>query len=383
MDKTKSDTNLQSLDGLRGLMALWVLCGHVCHYAGMTFVPILRSPDYAVDGFMLLSGFLMTYHYELRATKEPWTSWRTWVSFYIRRYFRISPLYYLLLVPAYLFHSYYSRWAESGLRLVFQPTFYRSPAPFDLSHVLMHVSLLFGLSPRYHASLILPDWSLSLEMQFYLAFPFLMLFVMRFGWLACAALASAIYAVSNSSVLGYAKGFAQPSPLCLSILWFAIGMIWAGSYVEGRGNHRLWVLLGCLLASISGDFHDILVVAVFAWVLFADGWIAMGPSATMVRRLLSGRISKFMADSSYSVYLTHLLILIPVAYLIATHFRLPPVLRWSIAMVITAVSAYSLAAALHRIETFGINIGKTLAYKLSQPVERHIPFERQRNVFAD
>lgn len=383
MDKAKYETNLQSLDGLRGLMAFWVLCGHVCHYAGMTLVPILRSPDYAVDGFMLLSGFLMTYHYELRAKKEPWTSWKTWIAFYARRYFRISPLYYLLLVPAYLLHSSYIRWSGIGLRLVSQPSFGRSSAPFDLSHVLMHVSFLFGLFPRYHASLILPDWSLSLEMQFYLAFPFLMLFILRFGRLAFAVSASAIYAVSNSSALSYAKAFVHPSPLCLSILWFAIGMIWAGSFVERRGNHPLWVLFGCLLAAISADPHDIAVVAIFAWVLFADGWVAIGPSANVIRRMLSGRISKFMAESSYSVYLTHLLILIPVAYVLATRFHLHPVVRWSIELAVTSASAYSLAAMLHRIEIFGINIGKTLAYKVSQPAAMRAPLDSQRKVFAD
>src|SRR5271154_7061119 len=39
---------LGALDGLRGLMSLWVVVGHVCGFSGLQSIPVLRSPHYAV-----------------------------------------------------------------------------------------------------------------------------------------------------------------------------------------------------------------------------------------------------------------------------------------------------------------------------------------------
>lgn len=163
-------------------MCLWVLVGHTCRQTGFR-IPVLRSPSYAVNGFMILSGFLMAYHAILRSKTEPWTQPGTWFTFYIRRYFRISVLYYLLLIPAYLLSDYFIRWRtviDSVLHIPDRPLTLQPYSPQDL---LLHVTYLFGLFPKYHASNVLPDWSLSLEMQFYLLFPLFMLLVVRFGWL--------------------------------------------------------------------------------------------------------------------------------------------------------------------------------------------------------
>jgi peptidoglycan/LPS O-acetylase OafA/YrhL len=43
------------LDGWRGILALWVLLGHIDHIVGL-HMPVLRAPGYAVDVFMVLSG---------------------------------------------------------------------------------------------------------------------------------------------------------------------------------------------------------------------------------------------------------------------------------------------------------------------------------------
>lgn len=58
------------LDGLRGLAALWVLLGHSLQLTGW-HLPILSSPDLGVDLFIMLSGFLMVFHYRLRETANP------------------------------------------------------------------------------------------------------------------------------------------------------------------------------------------------------------------------------------------------------------------------------------------------------------------------
>jgi peptidoglycan/LPS O-acetylase OafA/YrhL len=60
--------HVPSLDGFRGIAASWVLLGHAAIQTGFK-VPVLDKPDLGVDLFILLSGFLMVFHYV--GTKGP------------------------------------------------------------------------------------------------------------------------------------------------------------------------------------------------------------------------------------------------------------------------------------------------------------------------
>lgn len=365
---------LDVLDGLRGSMAFWVLLGHVFTSTGMPRVPVLASPHYAVDGFMLLSGFLMTWHYVRRASRDPWTSWRTWTGFYVRRFFRISPLYYLLLIPSYLLLHQYAQWIDAlpGLHNTAQ-----LKLPVSGQHVLSHLTYVFGVLPAFHASLPIPDWSISLEMQFYLVFPFLMLVVLRFGWPVLCMGSACIWYLANLPSLGLAGAFTQPSPLCLSLIWFVVGMLWAGGYAERSRTHLPSILMGILLSGVSRDPHDIILIAVFAFLLFTGNVPLLGPLAQGGRKLLSNRFAAFLADASYSVYLTHLLILRPVAYLLITRAHLSGTQLGLIVLGITTALSYSLAMLLRPVEQWGISIGRTFAARIAtvspRPVHGAVP----------
>jgi peptidoglycan/LPS O-acetylase OafA/YrhL len=358
------EARLGALDGLRGVMAFWVLVGHACTQSGMALIPIIRSPRYAVDGFMVLSGFLMTYHYSLRARKEPWTRPATWLKFYVRRFFRISPLYYASLVPAYCLYNGYNTWTAAIRNHVGLPRL-TPAAPVSLHHFLLHLTYMFGIWPAYHASLILPDWSLSLEMQFYLAFPFLMLMVLRFGWPTMTVFAAGIWLVASH--LAFAHYFQQPSPLPLSLLWFLIGMTWAHAYLkDGKRKMYPGVLSGCGLALVSLDPHAVILIGFLAWVLFSDGWVSLGPSATLVRRALSSSVCRYMADASYSVYLTHLLILTPTSYFLITRTQAGSGVSFAVEVAVTGAVCYLAAKPLSLVENLGISFGRKLCGRIPQ-----------------
>ena len=363
-EPASEDYKTGMLDGLRGLMALWVVLGHSCLLTGFHF-PLLDQPSYAVDGFMMLSGFLMTYHYILRKDKEPWNFKSTWTAFWTRRFFRLSPLYYLLLVPTYLLMPLYVNWRaqiDSATGQVFR---FAGAPPVDWKNVLLHVSYLFGLVPAYSSSLTIPDWSLSLEMQFYFAFPFLMLLAARVGWLWFSGLASVIWIGVHFARL--AHYFGQPSPLYVSLSWFLIGMVW-GSHFFSPSERGRYALLGRAIALLSLNPFRIVIVWAFAIVIFSGH-----PVMRKIQALLSGGISRFLADASYSVYLVHLLILTPVAFYLLTQTHYPAGLRFAIAAAVTVICAYSCAKPLEVIEQLGHNLGKKLAarqrvVRISPPV---------------
>jgi hypothetical protein len=64
----KQTFNVPFLDGIRGFLALWVFSYHAnVLVAGGLPIP---AGSWAVDVFMLLSGFLMTLHYRERKSAE-------------------------------------------------------------------------------------------------------------------------------------------------------------------------------------------------------------------------------------------------------------------------------------------------------------------------
>jgi peptidoglycan/LPS O-acetylase OafA/YrhL len=355
MKTSPIDHQLGMLDGLRGLMSVWVVLGHACLLAGYR-VRFLDEPGNAVSGFMLLSGFLMTYHYQLRSTREPWSEPATWAAFWIRRFFRISPLYYVMLIPSFLMMQRYAGWRMGIDTFIKAPFRFATAPPVDSTNILLHLTDAFGVLPRYSSTLVIPDWSLSLEMQFYFFFPFFILLAARIGWIAFGVCSAAIWFISHR--LQFVQGFPQPSLLPASLIYFAIGMIWAGHYLNPKRRIR-GAIIGCVLALCVHDRLTILLILAFAAVLFVERF---GMNA--IRRLLSGRVSRFLADASFSVYLTHLLFLTPITYYLATGTTWGVRTRFWAAALCTIVISYSIAKPLEFIERYGHTYGKVLAQRV-------------------
>ena len=85
-------------------------------------------------------------------------------------------------------------------------------------------------------------------------------------------------------------------------------------------------------------------------------------SIEKLRAVLSSRVSRFLGDTSYGVYLLHLLILIPVAGMLThstTYLALSGPLRVLVCAALVAPPVYLTAWLLFRtVETGGIRMGK-------------------------
>ncbi|WP_018238248.1 acyltransferase [Ensifer sp. BR816] len=327
-DYDPRNTRIDCLDGLRGLASLWVMIGHALLLTGWR-LPVLSEPDLGVDLFIMLSGFLMVFHYQLRAAKEPWELTSTWARFWIRRFLRIAPLYYLLLAVAFALGSWLfeSRMIIDG----FLDKAPQSPARYldnGLTNGLMHLSFLFGLSPDYAYRTPLPDWSIGLEMQFYAAFPFVMLLLKRCGWLRGALFTSAIAAAIASTAGLVGVHFPMPAFLPLKMHVFLCGMLLALGLDAERSRAFLYggAALALVLLPIGGDMtatkmlmRVALVGVFFALLHHRLAGEALGKRLRAVSSSLGNRFFHWLGELSFGAYLWHLIFLQPIAaYFIST-----------------------------------------------------------------
>jgi peptidoglycan/LPS O-acetylase OafA/YrhL len=188
---------IDEFESLRGIMALWVLLGHVIStfdlpaFSHLWWWNILDSNLKAVDVFIILSGFVI-FHL-LNAKHE------TYRSYIYRRFLRLFPAYLVcLLISIALLRPSLEALQALG-----------TPSPHNairihiftdsLNHfwpqVVAHLTMLQGLVPNR----LLPSsdyafvgqaWSISVEWQFYLLAPFAFAFARERGWRGWAMLAA-------------------------------------------------------------------------------------------------------------------------------------------------------------------------------------------------
>jgi len=358
---------VECLDGLRGVAALWVLLGHMMILTGFR-LPLMSKPDLGVDLFILLSGFLMMFQYRLRAGREDWTAPATWGAFWTRRFFRLAPLFYVTLAAALIAGPaiYADRVAIDGfLGQSLQPS--ERYLDGSLANIVLHLTFLFGFLPDYAFRTPLPDWSLGLEMQFYLLFPFLVLLGRRFGWLTSAFIAAGGGVVVAQLAAAAGLDYPMPSFLPLKLQLFLSGMLLAAGADESRP--RLWLRLGAamLLAAIPiGGDQDLLHFAVRELLVF--GFFALVHLRSLglidwISRLLGSRPFHWLGELSYGAYLIHLLILQPVAAAVIGQFGtgLGAIGRFALTGAIVIPATYVLAFVTYRlVELPGQRLGKAV-----------------------
>ena len=360
---------------MRGLLAVWVYLGHVANAVGCHQY-VLAAHALAVDFFMILSGFLMIHTWKADLQDYPFNL-KTTLRFYIARFFRIAPLYYLLLLVCYLALPTLSLMQAAALKAIPPPWAANladyAPAlgwNFDnLRWLYLHLSFGFGLVPGMEASTPLPDWSLSLEMQFYLVLPLLIVLFARMPIILLAT-ASALLAIAAPAWFGkYLEAgsiahFGQPSLLPYRLNAFVAGMLigyflkqHAAQSTEGLNRHNIYLIV-CAAICVA-PLSKPVILGFFCLAALALWRI---PFATAI---LSFKPLRQLGDISYSVYLAHLLIVIPAMYWLiqnAEFMTQSTASRFVLAVAVTAPIIFLMSYLLNkRIEQPGIKLGRWLA----------------------
>jgi peptidoglycan/LPS O-acetylase OafA/YrhL len=216
-----------------------------------------RTGAYAVDGFIILSGFVIT---QLLVTKnEPYG------IFILRRLMRLFPAFAVCLALALLVRPFTFGTAPSELIRE------ASENKYFWWHLGAHASLIHGLVPTAwlpisQLAFLPPGWSVSLEFQLYLVAPLVLWWLGRFGvkGFVVLALASAVTFVPEVALRLNAIWSGSGAFMPQRFLFFLIGMMmylllpkfgerfryWPGLLRLGEVSYSTylvhWPILACL-----------------------------------------------------------------------------------------------------------------------------------------
>lgn len=355
-----STSRIPILDTVRGFAAFWVLLSHSFAQALIIEkVPLLGDGRGGVDVFMILSGYLMFYLYSNINSREKI------VRFFLARFFRISPVYYLFLVLSAVFIFGLTKAGAASL-------FFR-------------ITYLFGFiaSPPESG---MPDWSIALEMQFYAAFPLLGLFWRRKGWFPVVLVSTigsimfhllwSVYSINSSALLG---NFEQPTLLPFKLPMFLLGGFLADPlFFQNKTKARLIIalnLVGVIFPALMMTGYKISVVIYLACLGCVFCWRSELAQVRTILKIfdvfLTARIFRFAGDVSYSVYLLHGFVLCFVSGWMKTNGMWEgagPVFRLGSLLLVSLPLIYSLSWLIWlSVETQCIQVGKNIAMVLFPP----------------
>lgn len=335
---------VRELDGLRALAILPVLA---THFRGGVVMPLLQpliaSGWMGVDLFFVLSGYLIT-GILVDSVGAP----RYYGKFIFRRTVRIFPLYYIALafmIGLWLFH---------GLPLLE----WDSPAWFlvYLGNIPM---ALYNAVPRVEFMSVL--WSLQVEEQFYLLFPFVVSALSRVQLrrllLACVCAAPAlrvVLALAQPDNI-WAPYMLMPSRMDALSIGGLIALARRDSSLPDPSRAR-WMCASALAAVVSvvawrgtelGDW--VMRTAGYSLIAITAGlvltWVLVTPSGILTSVLRWGPLV-YTGQISYGLYLFHQMAAAGAVALIAPWKVLYPGGKWRFALSMLAAFA---VASLARV----------------------------------
>lgn len=338
MTEQAVSSRYDGLEGLRALMASWVVFGHVGNFLGFylgfnapPWMKLVLLTSVPVNVFIALSGFVVFEMLRRRPVAY---------AQYIRsRAARILPIYFVALALAIFLSQFRSDvlmsqpWRSAADLVAISQRTAEVDADF-FAHLVAHATLLHGLVPESllaHASqsLLAPAWSLSLEWQFYLVAPAIFFIVIRWKWgLLAVALAflvmqffglACLPGLTNAIIIN-SWGYFFLGWACSRLL----AMHGAGFDVK-NGVAAIFFAMPLVLASVLIGDPDVRAVALSICIwLVAFGGACWPPAKkagvrvvqVFVDRCLSMAWLRKIGESSYSLYLLHVLVLDLVGWLL-------------------------------------------------------------------
>ncbi len=298
-------TRVLGWDLLRGFCALAVCTYHL--FLWMDIAALHTFGFFGVYLFFVLSGASLTYTYgdKFRFRRFSFT------EFLVTRYFRLAPLYLillLLLLPWKL--------SRESMSIVFLEKFF------------LNLFFLFGAYHPANHSMLIGGWSLGIEVIFYLLFP-LMLWLIGFKylgwmvWIALLGLQAAWIQMTVGADSGYPTNWiAYHHAPAFAAYFFGGCLIGERRRMSGLKNYLNFSIGGVVILS---GFGLMIVVNTSDAVSVLTGWrgvvlplvcFLMVMSAGFLeisgRRMSTAAIK--LGNATYGLYLIHPVIFFGISY---------------------------------------------------------------------
>lgn len=300
---------LNYIDALRGIAILSVIWFH-CHlhqYSNPAYYSFMDACGslgaLGVQLFYIVSAFTLFLSQNRRGGSVQPRS-----HFFVRRFFRIAPMYYVTIVY-YIFDMAY--FFKEPIMTVIQS---------NQADILANFLLIHGLSPVWINSIIPGGWSVGIEVLFYAIVPFLftritnlnraVLFTalaLLFGFLLTAILSQSQAIQANKLLTEYLFYYL---PYQLPV--FGCGII--AYYIVIRNDWRVnpltvYIAAGVVVLVVSSKTigRELMPNLPHTLPLFASIGFALliiGLSKRPVG-LLVNKVTQYMGEISYSAYLLH------------------------------------------------------------------------------
>lgn len=374
-------SRLLPVEGLRAYLALWVLAGHALWVSGyegaaLTGLPkLIERGGAAVDLFIIISGFAITFSLDTRR--------QTYLQFIAQRFFRLFPVFIALFVVAIPL-SQVSLWNVTHASQYLRPDqimkfsgmleAWWANIHWNLPlHLLMlHGTVPEALDPHAPEAFLVPAWSVSLEWQFYLVAP------LAYAWAVSARPYRRIALCGLCLALVWAARYVLPwvhfgAALPFHIEYFFLGAVSYFIY-QRWAAHQLPDItfpVACCLALFlywrSGGEWSLIPVGL--WLVFL-GLILEHPSSfssRLVSPLLTNPFVLYLGRISYSIYLSHILVIIVFQYALLTWApHLTRMVHFGVLLASSTAATIALSAGLYRyLETPGIQAGRSLSSRLA------------------
>ena len=317
-------SRIPEVDGLRGIAILMVLLWHCIVAPSVTAPTTVASYAMAglsftwsgVDLFFVLSGFLIG-----GILLDQKTSHRYYQTFYVRRFFRIVPVYVIACITFWIIAMTLSAEGDGYSQL-----FASSPPPLAL--LTFTQNFWMGTIGGLGAYAFAPMWSLAVEEQFYLTLPFIVRSLDRRRLLRLLLAVLMLAPVLRIFLLAFAPhGWvwaftampARADALAIGIL-VALAMRSPAAVAYLKSEWRKLVIIpvaaGALVASLVASrlvYNDIPMAAVgYSALAIVYGTLLI--AALLYRGGAFGRILRsaplrWVGSVAYGTYLFHMVVL--------------------------------------------------------------------------
>ena len=357
------------LDGLRGVAILLVLVFH-----NFDYLHIFSFGWVGVDIFFVLSGYLITTTF-----LKSLDSTQPILLFYTKRLLRIFPLYYLSLI----------------LLLFVLPIFIHSPS-FRLAPAhrpwfwffLENWMYVLGKAPSYEGPQLRHFWSLALEEQYYLIWPWVLLLVKKPQHLIRVIICTLILLFISRAIIWSTAGkdftynvivFFRIEGLCIGSM-LAIAVFYKTPSMDNRLRTAFWwTLAACLLIQLlrRAGIVDLPFFGLGGYLLISLTVAALIRYVTVhqERKIFCGSLLVLAGRISFGWYIFHwplyLVLNQKVAYFLAANIgghtaqvaALPPMpFRIASSIICILLSGLMAYVSYHGFEIYFLRLKKRLSF---------------------